>query len=55
MAPMRPSGEGGHHSEVALLLTNSNKLSREKWDGCLPQFTGGGTIPFIDLSHLEKK
>jgi len=27
----------------------------EKWDGRLPQFSGGGPLPFIDLSRLEKK
>ena len=27
----------------------------EKWDGRLPQFSGGGPLPFIDLSRMEKK
>ena len=26
----------------------------EKWNGVLPQFTGGGPIPFIDFSSISK-
>jgi prohibitin 1 len=25
----------------------------EKWNGILPQFSGGGAVPFVDLSKMS--
>ncbi len=39
--------------EVSALLNQYKAI--EKWDGVLPQFTGGETIPFIDITGLIKE
>ncbi|MEE9585351.1 MAG: hypothetical protein V3W09_00430, partial [Nitrososphaerales archaeon] len=36
--------------EVTKLLNQFKAI--EKWDGKLPQFLGGDTIPFIDITSL---
>merc|ERR1719350_1979269 len=41
--------------EAQALASNSNLIKlrmAEKWDGVLPKFTGGGTIPMLDVANL---
>jgi len=33
--------------------THIQNKAIERWNGTLPQFTGGGAIPFLDLKDLS--
>lgn len=38
-----------------LLQLRTIEMLKEKWDGRLPQYTGGGTIPFLDVLKATGK
>lgn len=40
---------------IELRKVEANIKAIDKWDGILPQVTGGGAIPFIGVGGLEKK
>ncbi|MDO9535804.1 MAG: prohibitin family protein [Bacillota bacterium] len=40
---------------IELRKIEANIMAIEKWNGILPQVTGGGAIPFIGVGDIEKK
>jgi hypothetical protein len=40
---------------IELRKIEANMKAIEKWNGILPQVTGGGTIPLIGLGDTPKK
>lgn len=40
---------------IELRKIEANLKAIEKWNGILPQVTGGGAVPFIGVSDLQKK
>ena len=40
---------------IELRKIEANILAIEKWNGILPQVTGGGAIPFIGVGDIEKR
>ncbi len=39
---------------IELRKVEANLRAVDKWNGILPQITGGGAVPFIGVSSLEK-
>ena len=39
---------------IELRKIEANLKAIEKWNGILPQVTGGGAVPFIGVSDLKK-
>ena len=40
---------------IELRKIEANLKAIEKWNGILPQVTGGGAVPFIGIGEIQKR